>query len=879
MDRTIRTARRARTRLLAGDLVARAGAWMLWGAYAGAGAVAVQKLIGLPWPWWVWVAAPVVVGGLGASVYELMRPRSLVASASLLDERLGLKDRLASALALDASPGRGDPFVRLAVADAEGVAAGADTRRGVPVRAGRTWWAWPSVVAASVAGALWLPASGLVEAREQRRVAAVRESVEKTHAADEIRAALKAASAPPPAPAPVDQRTAGADALAARRLESLEKLEEQLRTGNISADEARTESAKTLEQAASELDQRSEESRRAAEAARDRLAGLEPPRADAPESPLTRAVREGDLRAAREAARELMEHADTLSAEERAKIAEDMRRLSEELSAPASPERGASPESPATPASGANPSPEQQASTPEEERLQQEMREQGLSEQQARDIANTPSESEAKKKLEDLGLPPEAARKIAERTAEQARERTSREEARQKADDLARSMKDAAETLNPQQSPSGNDAERRPPQQKEGGNQQNEDSAQQRSGTQPRPGENGGKPDQQQRPGSEQGAQDRKSTAGERGNTGEQRPERNATSGTERRQGSPGTDPNSTQEGAIQGSKEGAREGTQQGEKNAGSQGSKENPKPGEQGTPRDAGSERSQQPGTPKEGGEPTGAGQESQGAQRDGSQEQQGAKPEQQPGGAPKGDGQAPKGEPNLDNLPSPDSVQGKALKKVIEKLRDMESSKEDAARDRRSAQEMRERAKRMLENASPEQRRKLEQWAKELAKEQRDSGDQQGPPQARGQGEQDQRRGGGEGHPERTDGSVAQNEPGVPTEGSGTAAGNEARRAGARDGTEPAPGTFRTDTVDARPREGGTPNDGRIAGEVTGNSKPGAPMLSQAEAVDAARRARDAAQRAIDDRTIPGRYDRLLRRYFKRLPEKLDEKAPLK
>lgn len=52
----------------------------------------------------------------------------------------------------------------------------------------------------------------------------------------------------------------------------------------------------------------------------------------------------------------------------------------------------------------------------------------------------------------------------------------------------------------------------------------------------------------------------------------------------------------------------------------------------------------------------------------------------------------------------------------------------------------------------------------------------------------------------------------------------------------------------------------------------------MLSKQETVEAIERAKEGAQRAIDDRTIPGRYDRLLRRYFKRLPEKVDAPRPV-
>src|SRR5262249_45893471 len=153
--------------------------------------------------------------------------------------------------------------------------------RAVPIKFGPSWWTWPAIVAASVAGALWLPESSTVKAREDRRVAAANEIKEQEKAVEEIRAAAKVvektADADP-------SKAAAADALAARRLAALEKLEEELRTGKINADKARAESARTLEQAAAELEKRSDESQRAAGATRDRLAELSPPSAPSAET-------------------------------------------------------------------------------------------------------------------------------------------------------------------------------------------------------------------------------------------------------------------------------------------------------------------------------------------------------------------------------------------------------------------------------------------------------------------------------------------------------------------------------------------------------------------------------------------------------------------
>jgi hypothetical protein len=39
---------------------------------------------------------------------------------------------------------------------------------------------------------------------------------------------------------------------------------------------------------------------------------------------------------------------------------------------------------------------------------------------------------------------------------------------------------------------------------------------------------------------------------------------------------------------------------------------------------------------------------------------------------------------------------------------------------------------------------------------------------------------------------------------------------------------------------------------------------------------RQAARSAQQAVDERAIPSRYDRLVQRYFRRLPEKVAERA---
>jgi hypothetical protein len=882
MERTLRTAKRARARLTARDVVDRSGRWRVWGAAAGAAFVVAEKVAGLPGPWWAWVSVSLFVSGAAAAVFELVRPRGLLASASVLDERLGLKDRLGSALALGGTEGRNDPFVKLAMEESEAVAPTADAALAVPIRFGTAWWTWPMIAAAAVAGAVWAPESSVPRAIESRRAARVETAAEQTKAADEIRDALRVAETAKPNVGAGDDPAgdAAADALAARRLETLAKLEEELRTGKIEPDAAREESAKALEQAAAELAARSQEAQRAADATRDRLAERASPASDE-ESSLTRAVREGDMRAARQAARELLERVDELPPEERARVVDDMRRLAEELAPEAragAPGDGAADDGDVTPEALA----EGSGATPGEamnERLLEDLKGQGLSEPQAEEVGKSATQEEAARKLEELGLPPEAARKLAQRVEEDAQRREAEAEAAEKTEELSRTLREAADKLEePPQAPSPENASK--PEEARGTPQGEQPGS--ASSPPKREGETGAEGKQQ--PSSTPGEQ--RGTAGERrpapeprtgeksGKAGEQRPggqQGNDTSG-QRREGAPGENserspaagekqggiPSREEPGAPKSGEQTGEKGatSPSGERTAGEQASKEGqPKDGAPAgaTPTPGQSPRASEGKQPGDGGEQ---------GERTGSESE---RPVGEPRAGEKGAGEGlDEGqEPDLDKLPSPDSAQGRAMKKVLDSIRKMERDQQGAAEDRRMSQEMRERAKRMLENATPEQKRKLEQWAKEFAKEKPRGGEKgAGESAEAGDGSEGERLGTGE--QGRPDGEGrGGNQP-------GTAPGN-ARRS--PDG--PAPEGFRTDVVDARPREGEqqSPTGGRVAGETSGDGKPGAPMLSKQEAAEAVRRATENVERAIDDRTIPGRYDRLLRRYFKRLPEKLD------
>ncbi|MBY0263760.1 MAG: hypothetical protein K2Q20_15550, partial [Phycisphaerales bacterium] len=154
------------------------------------------------------------------------------------------------------------------------------------------------------------------------------------------------------------------------------------------------------------------------------------------------------------------------------------------------------------------------------------------------------------------------------------------------------------------------------------------------------------------------------------------------------------------------------------------------------------------------------------------------------------------------------------------------------------------------------TPEQRRDLENWARR---------------QPRGPGETPQGtpdpRAGEAGEPS----GRAMGRPGDgpdPESGRNVAGDQPGRAPGA---AEPSPAFTRTDPVDARARPvpGSTPRE-RVAAEWLGEGSKDGPA-GTGESQEVFRAAQRSAERAIDDRAVPARFDRLLERYFRRLPER--------
>jgi hypothetical protein len=175
---------------------------------------------------------------------------------------------------------------------------------------------------------------------------------------------------------------------------------------------------------------------------------------------------------------------------------------------------------------------------------------------------------------------------------------------------------------------------------------------------------------------------------------------------------------------------------------------------------------------------------------------------------------------------------------------------SKQPDAARrHEKNADELREQAQRLYDAASPEQKERMRRWVQDAARRQQDRDLAGGDQEAR--------------------------EMGARGPGSTRGGGDPRREVG-----QPAPDqSVRTEPVDARAAHvpGDEPPNEQVVAEWLGRGgerhSPTDPAVVQGRLREAAR----SAERAIGDRTVPGRYDRILREYFKRLPDKLAPAPP--
>jgi len=416
---TERLVRRAVRRARHVDAVRMGGAGLTVGAGVGLALVGVDRVWPLWMSAWVLIAVPPAVGLALAVLVAGLRRRTLIDAASKLDRALGLHDSLGNGLAL---ANIDDPFAQIAVRDAERVASGVNLRRAAPVRWSNTWLAWPALCSAAVLVWIYVPHATWGQSP------AVSTGGDAAEAADQIRAL-------------VDQtRDELADAridgpASADVLETMDRLEEELRGGERPADDARIAAARSFDQLADEIERSAERDERVDGAVRDRFSGLESDAA----GELADRLRDGDFEAAREAARESLRGAPEMTDAQRERLRREFTELADAID--------------------------------------QLDRQQWGEEIDADEPAPQPPRiDELAEQLERDGLDPDTARRVAERSEREHGQSEARREAQREMDRLRDALREAADRLDeptterpsePDQTHSGPPEDRPPAEQRE----------------------------------------------------------------------------------------------------------------------------------------------------------------------------------------------------------------------------------------------------------------------------------------------------------------------------------------------------------------------------------------------------------------------------
>jgi hypothetical protein len=215
-------------------------------------------------------------------------------------------------------------------------------------------------------------------------------------------------------------------------------------------------------------------------------------------------------------------------------------------------------------------------------------------------------------------------------------------------------------------------------------------------------------------------------------------------------------------------------------------------------------------------------------------------------------------------------------------VKELERLAKSPIAAAAKRQQSEALRKRAEELIGQMSPQQREELKRWAQEAVKRNPElargaqggegnpgptpgAGERPGDPSSAGAGDGPQDAGGAA-SPARADASGHGPGPGAGPRGAGSPTGHVERETGG----------VRTEAVDARPptpAERSARGNERVIAEWYGPGAKGSGGLTP-EARRSVQEAVRGGERAIDDRAVAPRFDRLIERYFRRLPQRAQD-----
>ncbi len=301
------------------DMIALTGALALSGIALGALALLVERLfaiwVGGPWP----ILVLAVTGVTAGIIWSLFRRQDDTYVAVALDERLGLKDRIASALHF---VGQADkhPFARQIVDEAESAATLAKLEKCFPYKAPKAW-AWVPVLLVLAAGLYYfVDQRDLlgIQARRDQAVAQQQQAQVIDENVQEVLKAVKQVQATlPPTDEPLDKATDEPLAKAGTMGE------------NANKPESNKEAIAELSDLQEKLDKTASQADKEVTALKNALTNIQT--GQGPADQFADALRRGDFDAAQSALQQLAQNTAGMSANEKQAVADQLNNIGQQL--------------------------------------------------------------------------------------------------------------------------------------------------------------------------------------------------------------------------------------------------------------------------------------------------------------------------------------------------------------------------------------------------------------------------------------------------------------------------------------------------------------------------------------------------------------------
>ncbi len=415
----------ARRRIVAQHWLTATG-WALLGGVALAGAlVLLERLLATPIPF----VSYYVLAGLAVlipPVSAMLRRPTIPRAAVLVDERLKLKDRIATSLY--AASLTDDPFAQQVVSDAARSATGLRVTQVFPIRLAKVWGYVPPA-ALVVALLAWMlepmDLAGFAAARRRAAMQQAQAAAQREELAKVVQAVHRVE---------VKKDAAGTD-------ESLEALQElaSLTERDLTDPKMRRDAAAKLSRVQEQLaavQQRKEAEFRPIQNAMSQL----DPATTGPADEFADALRRADFQAALQALQKLTDQVDQLSPEDKQALQQQLEQLAQQLEQAAQQQQAQ----------------QQQA----QQQLQQMAQQAGLSQQQTQQfqsgqMSQQQLQQTIQQNLQQQGVPPQQAQQQSQQMAQQMQQQQqqcqSSGQCQNTSQGLSQSMSQMAQSLSQQQ--------------------------------------------------------------------------------------------------------------------------------------------------------------------------------------------------------------------------------------------------------------------------------------------------------------------------------------------------------------------------------------------------------------------------------------------